>query len=81
MWTSITAKATPWWCDEMMQQLSLEILLSMSVSIILAGMGYLAYSHAYSASNNASSTVGHIANLLEYYAWSLSNACACQSGG
>lgn len=65
----------------MMQQLSLEILLSMSVSIILAGMGYLAYSHAFSASNSASNMVGHIANLSEYYSWSLSNACACQNGG
>jgi len=64
----------------MLLQLSLEILLSMSISILIAGIGYSLYAHVYFISNYTSHSIERFANLSEYYSGSLSNACGCQYG-
>ncbi len=61
----------------MKQQLSLEVLLSISVSIMIVGFGYAAYSHAIHNANSMQAEIAHYANASEYYSWILSNMCKC----
>lgn len=62
----------------MIAQLSLEILLSISLSAIVAGFGYAVYAHSYALSNATQSVIMKYASVSQAYYGSVSAECRCQ---
>ena len=60
-----------------MLQLSLEIMMGMSVSMILAAIGFAIYVHSSQSYGLYRVSMLHFANLSAYYSGSLYNYCRC----
>ncbi|MHB1830365.1 MAG: hypothetical protein ACYCO0_03140 [Candidatus Micrarchaeaceae archaeon] len=58
-------------------QISIDILFSMSVSMAIAGFGYVLYAHSGQASGAAIASIAGYAKASEYYQSALSNFCRC----
>ncbi len=61
----------------MLLQLSLEILMSMGVSLAMTAIGLTIYLHAYQSSVNSHIVIAQFANLSDRYYGSLFNYCRC----
>ena len=58
-------------------QISLDILFSMSVSMAIAGFGYVLYAHSIQMSGPTISSIAAYARMSEYYQSALSSFCRC----
>ena len=61
----------------MLLQLSIEIMMGMSISLILAAVGFAIYLHSLQSYNLYHASMLQFVNRSGYYAGSLYNYCRC----